>query len=328
MIISASRRTDIPAYFSDWFMNRIHEGYAVVRNPMNPKQLSKVSLSPELVDCIVFWTKNPIPMIPKLDELKDYCYYFQFTLTGYDKDIERNLPDKKAVLIPAFQELADKIGAERVIWRFDPILINDRYTIDWHLNTFSEMAGALKGYTEKCVFSFIDPYQKIMKALDGIGIKYPTNEEMRNMAARIQEIAASNGMKTATCAEMIDLDDLGIDHNACIDKVLVERITGGKIKDTKKNQKDAAQRKACKCMPSKEIGTHNTCSNGCIYCYANYSPESVRKSVKKYDPKSPILCDTINPGEEIKDAADQKKLVERDPQMSLFDMFPASSPKQ
>ena len=321
MIISASRRTDIPAYFTEWFLNRVKEGYAVVRNPMNAKQLSRISLDPELVDCIVFWTKNPVPLIPRLDELKDYCYYFQFTLTGYGKDIERNLPDKKKVLIPAFQQLADKIGPERVIWRYDPIMINNRYPLDWHYRAFEEIAGCLKGYTEKCVFSFVDDYFKIKKTLDDMGIYYPSDEEMRDMAIRIREIAGANNMKVATCAEKIDLEDLGIDHNACIDKALVERLTGGKIKDTKKNLKDAAQRNDCKCMPSKDIGCHNTCSNGCIYCYANYSPESVKKSMAKYDPKSPILCDTINPGEEVKDATDQKRLVQYDQQISMFDML-------
>jgi len=125
MIISASRRTDIPAFYSEWFINRVKEGFLIVRNPMN-NQPRRILLSPNIVDCIVFWTKNPIPMIPQLDKLKDYCYYFQFTLTGYGKDIERNLPDKKKDLIPAFQRLSEKLGPERVIWRYDPILINER----------------------------------------------------------------------------------------------------------------------------------------------------------------------------------------------------------
>ncbi|SEQ98607.1 protein of unknown function [Lachnospiraceae bacterium NE2001] len=321
MIISASRRTDIPAYFSEWFMNRIYAGYAVVRNPLNANQLSKVYLTPDLVDCIVFWTKNPVPIIPRLDELKDFCYYFQFTLTGYDKDIERNLPDKKEVLLPAFKELADKIGPERVIWRYDPILINDRYSSDWHLETVKWLSDNLKGYTEKCVFSYVDYYKKIDKNLNSIGIKYPTDAEKKDIAIGIRDIVSANGMVATTCAENIELDGLGINHNACIDKALVERLTGGKIKNTKKNLKDAAQRPECGCMPSKEIGAHNTCSNGCIYCYANFSPDSVKKSMARYDPKSEILCDVIGPDEVVKDAADQNKLVQIDGQMSMFDFI-------
>lgn len=300
-------------------MNRIREGYVLVRNPMNHQPL-RILLTPELVDCIVFWTKNPIPMIPKLDQLKDYCYYFQVTLTGYGRDIEAHLPDKKKDLIPAFQKLSDKIGPKRVIWRYDPILINDRYTVDYHMNAFGQIAESLKGYTEKCVFSFVDEYSKNSKAMKSLGVRDKSFEEMRDIAVKLKEMADSNNMILATCAEKIDLEELGIEHNACIDKALIERLTGGKIKDTKKNIKDAGQRHECKCMISKEIGTHNTCGNGCIYCYANYSPDSVKKNMAKYDPKSPILCDTIGEGEEIKDASDMKPLViKNDGQMSLFD---------
>ena len=320
MVISASRRTDIPAYFSEWFMNRIHAGYAVVRNPLNANQLSKVYLTPDLVDCIVFWTKNPVPLIPRLDELKEYSYYFQFTLTGYDKDVERNLPDKKEVLVPAFKELSEKIGAERVIWRYDPILVNDRYTVEWHLDTVKQFAESLKGYTEKCVFSYVDLYKKIEKKLESIGARELNDAQKRELAIGIRDIVTENGMICATCAEKIDLEDLGISHNACVDKALVEKLAGGTIKNTKKNLKDAAQRPECGCMPSREIGAHNTCSHGCIYCYANYSPDSVRNSMAKYDPASEILCDTIGPGEVVKDAADQKKLVQKDEQLSLFDI--------
>lgn len=318
MIISASRRTDIPAFYSEWFMNRIKEGFLIVRNPINYNQLLRIKLTPDIVDCIVFWTKNPISMIPKLDDLKDYNYYFQVTLTGYGKDIEKNLPDKKKDLIPAFQRLSEKIGPEKVIWRYDPILINDKYTMDYHLHAFDEIAKLLNGYTEKCVFSFVDIYARNTKAMQAIGVKDITDEEMRSMAVHFRDVAKSYNMNIATCAEEIDLEELGIDHNACIDKNLIEKITGGKIKETKKNLKDSGQREACKCMTSKEIGTSNTCGNGCIYCYANYSPESVKKSMAKYDVNSPILCDTIGPNEEIKDAGDMKSILIKDVQLSLF----------
>ena len=317
MIISASRRIDIPAFFSEWFMNRIHEGFAIVRNPMNDQPL-RVLLTPDWVDCIVFWTKNPIPLIPKLDQLKDYCFYFQFTLTGYGHDVETHLPDKKGAIIPAFQQLSEKIGPEKVIWRYDPILVNDRYSIDYHINAFVQIAEALDGYTEKCVFSFVDTYAKNISAMQSLGVRDLTPDEMRDMAIKIRDIAKERHMVVATCAEEIDLDELGIEHNACIDKALIERITGGKIKDIKKIIKDAGQREACRCMASKEIGAHNSCGNGCVYCYANYSPDSVKKHMAKYDPKSPILCDVLGPDEQVKDASDMKPLVIKDGQMSLF----------
>ena len=318
MIVSASRRTDIPAFYSEWFMNRIKEGFVIVRNPMNRQPL-RILLSPEIVDCIVFWTKNPIPMIPKLDRLKDYCYYFQFTLTGYGRDVEANLPDKKKELIPAFQRLSEKIGPERVIWRYDPILVSDRYTVDYHLSAFGQIAEALKGYTEKCVFSFVDEYSRNHTALKSLGAKALSPEDMEDIAMRLRDMAWASDITVATCAEEIDLEKLGIAHNACVDKALIERLTGGKIKDTRKNLKDAGQRQACNCMLSKEIGTANTCANGCVYCYANYSPESVRKSREKYDPNSPILCDTLAAEEIVKDAADMKPLVTKYVQLSLFD---------
>lgn len=321
MIISASRRTDIPAFYSEWFINRIKEGFLDVRNPMNNRQISRLLLLPDIVDCIVFWTKNPIPMLPRLDELKEYCYYFQFTLTGYGRDIEANLPDKKKELIPAFQRLSDKIGPERVIWRYDPILVSDRYSVDYHRKAFEEIAKALNGYTEKCVFSFLDLYHKNKIAMRNVGMKDLSDQEMRSVAIQIRDIAKANHMTVATCAESINLEELDIGHNACIDKELVERLTGGKIRDTKKSIKDSGQREACRCMASREIGTHNTCGNGCIYCYANYSPESVKKNMAKYDPESTMLCDQLGSEEEVMIPKDMKSLIVRDSQLSLFDMI-------
>ncbi len=143
MILSVSRRTDVPDCYSEWFVNRIKEGFLYVRNPMNAHQVSRISLAPDIVDCIVLWTKNPGNMLDKLEFLKDYMYYFQFTLTGYGKDIEPNLPDKQEVLLDTFKRLSDKIGRERVIWRYDPILLNERYTEEHHLDIFGKLAGSL-----------------------------------------------------------------------------------------------------------------------------------------------------------------------------------------
>ena len=294
MIISASRKTDIPAYYSEWFINRIKAGFAYSRNPMNAHQISRIPLDPEVVDCIVFWTKNPIPMIPRLDELKDYTYYFQFTLTGYGKDMEANLPDKKKDLIPAFKQLSDKIGPERVIWRYDPIAVNETYTPEYHLNAFSQIAEELNGYTEKCVISFVDMYSKIQKNMQEMSVGEMTEEEMRAFAKELVSITKENNMVLATCAEKIDLSDLGIEHNACIDAAVIERICGG----TLKAKKDPSQRQECQCVESREIGSYNTCANGCRYCYANFSPASVRENMAKYDPDSPILCDSITEEEE------------------------------
>ena len=281
---------------------------------MNAHQISRIPLDPEVVDCIVFWTKNPIPMIPRLDELKDYTYYFQFTLTGYGKDMEANLPDKKKDLIPAFKQLSDKIGAERVIWRYDPIAFNEIYTSDYHLKAFSQIAEELKGYTEKCVISFVDMYSKIQKNMQEMSISEMTESEMRAFAKELVSITGENKMVLATCAEKIDLSDVGIEHNACIDKGVIERICGG----TLKAKKDPSQRQECQCVESREIGSYNTCANGCRYCYANFSPESVRNNMAKYDPSSPILCDSVTEEEE-KNATvvKAKSMIDRQLTLSL-----------
>ena len=163
MILSVSRRTDIPNYYSQWFYNRIKEGFVYVRNPMNTHQVSRIEITPDVVDCIVFWTKNPEPMMERLEELSAYHYYFQFTLTGYGRDMEPGIPHKREKMIPVFQALSDRIGKEKVIWRYDPIIFSQRYTPEYHLKAFEQIAMALKGFTEKCVISFVDEYAKNRK---------------------------------------------------------------------------------------------------------------------------------------------------------------------
>lgn len=311
MILSVSRRTDIPNYYSEWFYNRIKEGFVYVRNPMNVHQISKIALSPELVDCIVFWTKNPEPMLDRLDQLAAYNYYFQFTLTGYGKDLEGNVPHKKDRMIPIFRELSKRIGKQKVIWRYDPIIFTEKYTPEYHLKAFEQIAAALKGYTEKCVISFVDIYaknKKIMELLDSYEIG---QSELLDFAKRISETARENGMETGSCAESIDLQECGIEHNCCIDKVLIESIIGCRLKAGK----DKGQRRECGCVESVEIGTYNTCRNGCKYCYANYSGESVAKNCRKYDPKSPILCDVIDENDKI---TERKVKSLKEQQLSLF----------
>ena len=286
MILSVSRRTDIPNYYSDWFYERIREGFLYVRNPMNPHQVSRISLSPELVDCIVFWTKNPEPMMARLSELAEYNYYFQFTLTGYGTDLERNVPHKKEVMIPVFKRLSGQIGAKRVIWRYDPILFTERYSEAYHVKAFGQIAEALSGYTKKCVISFVDTYAKNRKSMERIGVRELPVEEQKAFAGKLAEIAHQNGMSIATCAEKLDLSDCGIEHNACIDRALIEEIIGCKLRV----KKDANQRSECGCMESVEVGTYHTCKNGCLYCYANQSEARAEQGASLYDIHSPILC--------------------------------------
>lgn len=306
MILSVSRRSDIPNYYAEWFLNRIKEGYLYVRNPINAHQVSKIILSPEVVDCIVFWTKNPAPLLPRLDELAAYPYYFQFTLTGFGKDIEPNVPHKKDCMIPTFQELSRKIGKGKVIWRYDPIIFTEKYTPAYHIKAFTQIAGKLRGYTSKCVISFVDIYAKNQKNMKALHSFFLTEKELAAFAAELASIAAKYDIKVASCAETIDLAACGIEHNCCIDKALIEQITGCKIQASK----DKNQRKECGCMESIEIGAYNTCKNECKYCYANYSPEKVAQTCKLYDVHSPILCGELT-GQDIVTERKVKSLKER-----------------
>lgn len=313
MILSVSRRTDIPNYYSEWFFNRLKDGFLYVRNPMNFHQISEIKISPDVVDCIVFWTKNPLPMMERLDELEAYNYYFQFTLTGYGNDVERNLPNKKTSVIPIFQELSNKIGKEKVVWRYDPIFFSNRYNVQYHLKAFRSIAEALSVYTEKCVISFLDIYPKNKKNMDNLLSYDLSDSELREFAKELSNIAKENHIKIGSCAEKVDLDEYGIIHNSCIDKELIEKIIGCKLKINK----DKNQRIECGCVESVEVGTYNTCKNGCVYCYANYSAKSVESNFQKYDPLSPLLCGHIEKDDRI---STRKVVSLKETQISIFDI--------
>jgi DNA repair photolyase len=294
MIISASRRTDIPAYYSDWFINRIKERYVYVRNPMNIHQISKINLDQNVVDCIVFWTKNPKPMLDKLQFIREYAYYFQFTLNPYDKDIEVGLPRKNKI-IETFKQLSDVIGPQRIIWRYDPVLINQKYTISYHIDKFYEFAGKFEGYTEKVTFSFIDFYKKITENVKSVGIDEITNDEKNLIADNFSRIAREKNLIIDTCAEDIDLSKYNIAHARCIDDRLIAKIIGYNFIA----KKDKNQRFECGCIGSIDIGEYNSCSNGCVYCYANYSKNIVIDNFKRHNQFLPLLVGETNEGDTI-----------------------------
>ncbi len=300
MIISASRRTDIPRFHSEWMLNRIREGFVDVRNPMFPTQVSRYSLSPDIVDGIVFWTKDPAPMLPKLDAFSSYSYYFQFSLTSYGQDIESGLRDKRG-LIKTFKDLATKIGPERVMWRFDPILLSHKYSSEYQLHAFTTIADELKGFTKKVTISFIDEYsfngRSIYESVETGGI---TIEQQNFLAERMACVAHKNDMEIDTCAEAIDLKRYGIQHARCVDSRVFERIGSCKLSRLKTRYeelaKDKAQRKECCCIESIDIGWPNTCANGCKYCYATTNSEQLACNLSGLcDPTSSLLCGRIDP---------------------------------
>ena len=326
VILSASRSTDIPAFYAQWFINRLRTGYCVWYNPINQKP-SYVSFQNCRV--VVFWTKNPRPLIPLLHELDErgIHYYFQFTLNDYDNEhFEPNVPSV-AQRVQTFRELSEHIGKERVIWRFDPLIVTPQLSPHDLLVKVWNLGNQLKGLTDKLVFSFIDinDYRKVQSNLvketnqfskESIEQAEFTQAQMNEIAeglAKCRDRWMQEGwpIELATCGEQIDLEKYGIAHNRCIDGELMKRLwpddkdllyylNYGKLPDkdslfgldfsqpalTPEKMKDKGQRKLCGCMLSKDIGMYNTCSHFCVYCYANTSKESVQKNKVKHHPDS------------------------------------------
>lgn len=296
MILSVSRRTDIPAFYSDWFYNRIKEGYVYVRNPINKNQVSKVLINKEVVDCIVFWTKNPKKMMKRLSELNGYNYYFQFTVNPYNQEIEKSVPRKKKIF-NTFKELSDIISPERVIWRYDPILISKDIDINYHLKFFEVIAKELNGYSNKCVISFIDNYKKTERNIKSIKARELNDVEVNELSKSFAEISKNNNFEIQTCAEKYDLSEFGIKHGRCIDNELIESLINARLKTSK----DLNQRNECGCIQSIDIGEYNTCNHNCVYCYANFNRKMVQDRICQHNPNSPLLIGELKDTDVLND---------------------------
>ncbi|MDR1240350.1 MAG: DUF1848 domain-containing protein [Oscillospiraceae bacterium] len=308
IIISASRSTDIPAFYAKWFINRLKAGYCVWYNPFNQQPMYVVFKNTKAV---VFWSKNPKLLIPYLHELDErgIHYYFQFTLNDYDT--EQFEPNVQSVekRIEIFKELSEKIGKEKVIWRFDPLVMTKKIGVNELLRKVENIGNQLKGHSEKLVFSFADIgniYKKVENNLKRLNINYQefTPQTMNEFAKGLCKLNRNWDFSLATCAEEMNLEQYGIEHNRCIDGELMKRIFAkdedfvyylsyGKfpernslfpVEPPKKeaNLKDKGQRKICGCMISKDIGMYNTCSHFCVYCYANTSKEAVKNNLSSY----------------------------------------------
>jgi len=285
MIISASRRTDIPAFYSDWFVNRINAGYCLVKNPYNPAQIRRVSLLPEDADGIVLWTKNAAPLLPKISALDKFAYYFQYTITPYFSDIESALADKKNTVIPAFQNLAKFIGAKRIIWRYDPIIFTERYDFSYHIGAFTRLCELLSGNTKKCVISFVIEYKSIARNFIGIGNQTPATEDKIRLAETLLPIANEHGITLCACCESPELYQIGIQPISCVDANLITEISGKPFNA----QRDKNQRKGCNCAESADIGAYNSCMNGCLYCYANHADAAVKRNYATHNVDSETI---------------------------------------
>jgi len=300
MIVSASRRTDIPAFYGQWLLNQLKAGEMLVRNPMQSKQVSRIILAPEHIDALVFWTKNPEPFLALLPEIDSmgYFFYFLFTLTPYDFRLEPAVP-RREERIEVFRKLSFLVGRERVVWRYDPVILTETMDAAWHASSFALLAEALDGYTERCIISFLDDYRKIRNRMRDIGYAAPGREEMADLAGRFAGTAGAFDIALCTCCQDIDLSHCGITHSSCIDRELIGRISGRRVGET---GKDRSQRRACGCAESRDIGSYDTCMHGCLYCYAVSNRTGVLSgSAALYDPDSPKLCDRLGGDESITD---------------------------
>ena len=308
MILNTGSRTDIPAFYSEWFMNRVREGYVMVRNPYNPKMITRYDIDPDITDIIVFCTKNPEPMLKDLDGLKDYRMYWNVTITPYGKDIEENVPDKKKVM-DSFIELSKKIGKEKVVWRYDPIFLKEPYTLDYHLMIFEKMAAYLEGYCDYVIVSFIDLYEKTKRNFPDI--KEVSYADQCTITENFVKIADAHHMKIRLCHEKEDLKRYGADVTGCLSKEVLEEAFDMKLKVRNGNP----ARQGCACLLGNDIGAYNSCMHYCRYCYANYDKNIVKKNLALHDPSSPLLIGKIEEGDIIKTHQDVSIIDER---ISLF----------
>ena len=307
MIINTGQRTDIPAFYADWFANRLKEGFVCVRNPYDPKQVSRYRLDPAVVDVIGFCTKNPAPMFPYMDLLKEYGQYWFVTITGYGRDIEPNVPDKHR-LLDDFRKLSCTVGIDSVGWRYDPVFISERYGADYHLKAFEQIAAALSGYTKTAVISFIDLYPKVRRNFPEA--REVPKEQRLKLGKEFIRIASAYGMTVRPCAEGDELAAYGADCSGCMKISDYEKAIGRYLNAPKRK----GARAECACYLSCDIGAYNTCKHLCRYCYANAEPSKVLAQSRLHDPRSPFLIGSYRDDDVIHDVP-QKSWI--DGQLSL-----------
>jgi len=291
MIISASRRTDVPAFYSNWFMKRIEAGHCDVPNPFNPTQVTEVSLKPEDVDVIVFWTRNASPLMPHIEELdrKGHRYTFLYTMMDNPRPMDPRCPSMKEAL-GTFKALSDRIGPERVTWRYDPIVFSNATNPEFHKRTYETIAKQLQGYTNRSIISLVTVYRKARQRLTalrqaGIDLMECEGEAFVDLMMFMASTARENNMTLLSCAQEGDLAPYGILPGKCIDDGLIREVFGLEVSPTK----DPSQRKACGCVVSKDIGMYDSCLYGCVYCYATNSFEKAKENYRNHDPEAPSL---------------------------------------
>ena len=308
MIIQTGNRTDIPAFYSDWFANRLQAGFVLVRNPYNPQSVTRYRLTPDVVDCIGFCTKNPEPMLKYMELLKPFHQFWYVTITPYGKEIEPHVPNKLKVL-ENFRRVAEIVGADCMGWRYDPVFISDAYPVERHIRAFEYMAKALSGSTNTAVISFIDLYEKTKRNFPEV--RPVRTEDCLTLGKAFVEIGKRYGMTIRPCAEGNALTQFGADCSGCMTIPMYEQAIGQRLKVPRQ----APARKECACYLGADIGAYNTCGHLCRYCYANYDTKTVRQNMLKHDPASPMLIGHLMQGDVVHEAKQESWI---DGQMRLI----------
>ena len=307
MILQTGMRTDIPAFYSEWFMNRIKEGYVLVRNPYYPEQVTRYEINTNVVDLIAFCTKDPIPMMKYIEKLKAYGQYWFVTITPYGKDLEPNVPDKN-IVIKCFRELSGIIGINSMGWRYDPVITNEKYSVEYHIYAFEKIASRLSGCTETCIISFVDLYEKVRH--NAPEIHSVTAEEQMILAKSFAETGRKYGITVKGCHESPSLAEYGIDMSGCLNRSVYEKALGISL-----DMPNKRSQRGCSCFFGTDIGAYNSCGHLCRYCYANADADSVRKNIARHDPDSPFLIGGSLPNDIITNA---KQYSYADGQLSFF----------
>ena len=288
MIINVSGRTDIVAFYTPWFLNRMKEGYFLVRNPFNPCSISRINV--ENIDLIVFCTKNPLPILDSLHTLQK-PFLFQVTFTPYHKDIEPYVPDKRLIL-NAIRKLSKLSKESKPLVRYDPILLNERYDVKYHIKAFEKMCMELEGYVDRILVSFVDDYKNVRKHQTELQTKEFTDADYKLIGTSFSYIAKEHGMSVQTCFEQRDLCEYGFRKDVCMSVEEAFLITGKKFKKWKARD--------CGCVEMVDIGQYNTCRHYCKYCYANFDEKRIEENVRLHDPESPLLIGNVQPQDQIR----------------------------
>ena len=291
MILFASGRTDIPAFYSKWFINRVKAGFVDVRNPFNHNLVSRINFSD--VDLIMFCSKNPLPMIDKLKMLK-VPVLFHVTITPYSKDVEPNIPDKR-LIIEGVKKLSLVLGIDNVVLRYDPIFLSDKYNVDYHIRAFDKLCKNLNGYVNKIIVSFMDEYKNVRSNKNILKYRAFTREDYKKIGEAFSKSAMDNGMSVHTCFEDNDLTQYGFIKGECLSHELAYILTGKKFKSS-----NVRKEKKCECVQMVDIGDYNSCMHMCKYCYANYDEKAVSSNFKLHDDNSSLLIGSVQSDDVIK----------------------------